>query len=186
MLRQGHNHNKRLCNRENKWRSCGFGFGKKNFSIGGFFHPFLIWEGPLFVAANLYAYNPLMRLFRHFSFLWENALFPAFYVPPLLSLKNGKSVNEPELLLVRNNKEQGGCPFYYTMKNAACMVVVVVVASKKRLTQCLSFCLVLPLNSQKLSEYEVVSFAYSFKWFPCQLNFCVFGFCCKKKVVLRK
>lgn len=56
--------------------------------------------------ANLYAYNPLMRLFRHFStLLWENALFPSLPPPPSKSLAHSKSVNEPALLLVRNNKD---------------------------------------------------------------------------------
>ena len=58
------------------------------------------------LVANLYAYNPLMRLFRHFStLLWENALFPSLPPPPSKSLAHSKSVNEPALLLVRNNKD---------------------------------------------------------------------------------
>ena len=63
--------------------------------------------------ANLYAYNPLMRLFRHFStLLWENALFPSLPPPPSKSLAHSKSVNEPALLLVRNNKDpRVGVPF---------------------------------------------------------------------------
>ena len=68
---------------------AGFWFRKKRVFYRLFSLPSCL-RGTLFVAANLYAYNPLMRLFRHFSFLWENALFPAFYVrrralPSLLS-----------------------------------------------------------------------------------------------------
>ena len=65
--------------------------------------------------ANLYAYNPLMRLFRHFFHALRKCTFFLVYhllAYLLLLPTHSKSVNEPALLLVRNNKDpRVGVPF---------------------------------------------------------------------------